>query len=133
MEINTDGCTSERCGASASSHSARSICVKCSLAARPAGRECGRLGRQYLDCSKSIGRRTTCDAHVADFNSAPPTSSWLPKGRLLRGGQLPLTDGMPQQISRERSVGSMDYLQALDAICHLFIRKRARAQILSGP
>ncbi|MDM0065377.1 hypothetical protein [Variovorax sp. J31P207] len=27
----------------------------------------------------------------------------------------------------------MDYLQALDAICHLFIRKRARAQILSGP
>jgi hypothetical protein len=43
-----------------------------------------------------------------------------------------LIAGTPQELAADLSAASVDYLQGLDAICHLFIRNRPRAQIVAS-
>jgi len=64
--------------------------------------------------------------------SAAPTKQLVASQEAARWATS-LIAGSPQELSTHLSVASVDYLQALDAICHLFIRKSARKQILLGP
>ena len=101
-------------------------CPACGAGVWPVGATVPRLFEvdrptDYMRCARCGFRLGNADVKFA------------PEGEAAAQWATSLTNGMPQEISRDMSVGSMDYLQALDAICHLFIRKRARAKILSGP
>lgn len=100
-------------------------CPACGAGVWPVGATVPRLFEvehpaDYLHCALCGFQLSTAPADLA--HEAEDTARWTTS----------LIAGMPQELAPDLSAGSVDYLQALDAICHLFIRNRARAQILAS-
>ncbi|MDM0075745.1 TniQ family protein [Variovorax sp. J2P1-59] len=100
-------------------------CPACGAGVWPVGATVPRLFEvdhpsDYLHCARCGFQLSRAPADLAP--EAEDTARWITS----------LIAGMQQDLTPNLQVESVDYLQALDAICHLCIRNRPRAQILAS-
>lgn len=100
-------------------------CPACGAGVWPVGATAPRLFQvdqpaDHMHCVRCGFQLSRAPADLAF--EAEDTARWITS----------LIAGMPQELTPDLPAASVDYLQGLDAICHLCIRNRPRVQILAS-